>query len=215
MTKINDIDSQRLFSKKKNGITLTELLVASVLVGIVMLGVASFSVSIKQFQNSTNKSTITEMKTKAAMARITKDAYLAVGDETDRGIVAYSAGQNLSICFRHDTNNPSSYTDDAWKCYFRGNQDDLLACNVPPQSVPVQNIGHCNNTGGGGAPSRLLLELDPAKNIFYQLVENASGQLEYVELSLTGIFDQTAVKHPINNPTYTTTTQVSPPGHSR
>jgi Tfp pilus assembly protein PilE len=210
MTKSVKVNLRLIGSLEEKGITLTELLVASVLVGIVMIGVASFSISIKHLQNSTNKSTIMEMKTKSAMARVVKDAYLAVGDIMNPGIVAYSAGQNLSICFRQDVNNPSSYADDIWKCYFRGASNDLLACNVPPQTVPVQSLGHCN----GGGSAELLLEIAPSQNVFYQLMETPSGQLEYVQMSLAGIFDQTAAAHPILNPTHTLITQISPPGHS-
>ncbi|MCK5178564.1 MAG: prepilin-type N-terminal cleavage/methylation domain-containing protein, partial [Candidatus Omnitrophica bacterium] len=65
----------------KKGITLTELIVASILIGIVMIGVAAFSASIEQLHTSTNRSTILTMKTTATMNHITRAAYLAVGDE--------------------------------------------------------------------------------------------------------------------------------------
>lgn len=212
---------------EKNGITLTELLVASILVGIVMLGVASFGVSIKQLQGTTNRSTIIAMRTKAAMARISKDAYLAVGDNENCGkdelgtdincgwgVRYYNQGSNLSICFRQDVNeSPDSYADDEWACYFRGGANDLYRCDVSTPTttnIPVRNFGQCQ---AGGAEQQLL-ELNPADNVFYQVFENA-GRLDYVEITLSTLFDTGLSEDPITNPEYTATTQISPPGHSR
>ena len=198
----------------KNGITLTELLVASILIGIVMIGVASFSVSLQQFQNSTNRTTILAMKTMTAMNRLTRDAYLAVGDETNRGIVDRAIPKRNSLCFRHDTTNPSSYTDDTWTCYYFDIPSNLLyLCTVPTAeaNVPPNNAGQCDGAG----TRRLLLELNPAQGVFYQIIENSDGRLESIRITLSSIFDSTLASHPITNPVYTTTTQISPPGHSR
>ena len=68
---------------KKNGITLTELLVASVMIAVVMVGVASFSLAIKNLQQSTSRSVLVALRAKSAMARLVKDASLAVGHELD------------------------------------------------------------------------------------------------------------------------------------
>ena len=208
--------NKKIHTSIKKGITLTELLVASILIGIVMIGVASFSVSIQQLQNSTNRSTILAMKTTAAMNRLTRDAYLAVGDETNRGIVNKLIPPRESVCFRHDTNDPSSYADDTWTCYFFESALDkrrLSLCPVPTAEadVPPNNTGKCDGTG----QRSLLLTLNPAQGNFHQIIEDSDGRLESIEITLSAIYDPTLAPHPITNPTYTATTQVSPPGHSR
>jgi prepilin-type N-terminal cleavage/methylation domain-containing protein len=220
--------------RENRGVTLTELLVASVMIGIVMIGVASYSGSITRLQGSTNRSTIVAMRTKAVMARIVEDAYSAVGDNENCGkdddgvpewnlncgwgIRGFELGPRKSICFRHDVNvTPENYSDDAWTCYLKaptGGPSRLFLCGGPPTlpaNVPVKNNGDCNANGG----SEELLTFDPAENNFYQVVENAAGQLEYVEITISNIYNRIPAEHPMTNPTYSITTRVSPPGHSR
>lgn len=191
----------------QNGITLTELLVASILIGIVMIGVASFSVSIQKLQSATNRSSVIAMRTTAVMNRMVKDAYLAVGDEANRGVVAGSGGTG-SICFRHDAdNNPATYTGDDWVCYYGRPNRELWLCGdgaVPP----VNNWGNCS---AGNGEIRLL---DLEDTDITRVVNTPDGRFEYVEITIFAIFQRTGTYHPIDNPSYTLTTQVSPPGHS-
>ena len=196
----------------QNGITLTELLVASILIGIVMIGVASFSVSIGQLQNSTNRATILTMRTTAAMNHLTRAAYLAVGDETNRGVVPGGVGKKESICFRHDTDvDPSSYTGDTWTCYFINNQKVLWLCD-PGLTPPVNNWGECKS--GPGDP-RELLDLENS-NYFTIVNDTGAGPLEYININIPAIFNNQGglVFHPIKNPRCHLHTQVRPPGHS-
>ena len=112
------------------GITLTELLVACVMIGILMIGTASFSLAIQRLQSSTNRSTILAMKMKAAMAEIDQDAVLAVGHATNPGVYAWTNSQDTnSICFRQDLpNTPWDYTDDSWICYYHDDSFDIQRC---------------------------------------------------------------------------------------
>ena len=207
------------FRNNKNGITLTELLVASILIGIVMIGVVSFSVSIQQLQNSANRSTLLSMRTMTAMNRLTRDAYLAVGDETDRGIFIRDINPFKSICFRHDTNDPSSYGDDTYHCYLfetNNNNRRFSACPVKPDltNVPPNNAAQCD----GVVARNILLTMDPTfGDVFFQIHEDATNRLESIEFTLQSIFDPdpALTAHPITNPTYSITTRVSPPGISR
>ncbi len=195
--------------KKRNGITLTELLVASILIGIVMIGVASFSVSISKLQGSTNRATVLAMKTTAAMSRMTKDAYLAVGEEADRGVIAGNGGTG-SVCFRHDTNNDpyDDYAGDTWVCYYAHANRILYLCEsgaVPP----VDNWADCN-----GADEVALLDLENT-NIVDVFEPQGTGLFEYVEINIPAIFSRAGAYHPIDNPRYTLTSQINPPGHSK
>jgi len=202
------------WNRLTRGMTLTELLVASILVGIVMLGVASFSIALKHIQGGTSRSALLAMRTHAAMAKITKDAYATVGDATNPGIKERAMGQDRSICFRKDTNDPSSYTDDTWSCYYRrrlGSSNNLWRCTepTPPAKVPPANLLECNN----GGTSDLLLNLN--NNDYFTIVTDTDDRLEYIEFTFTAIIDRSAAVHPVDNPLYTLVTRVSPPGHSR
>jgi len=205
---------------KDKGITLTELLVASVMIGVVMMGVASFAVAIKNLHRSTDKTVIISLRTKAAMARITGDATLAVGHEGNRGIIPFSGGTHLSICFRHDTNNiPGDYLDniDGWECYYRNSaNNDLMICGGPRllAGVPVTtDVGGAQACATGVVGDEFILALDPADNVFYTIVETG-GRLDFVDITLSTIFDDARAFHDVNNPRYSTNTQVVPFGHS-
>lgn len=219
--------------KGARGITLTELLVATIMIGIVMIGVAAFSGSIVRLQGSTSRSTLVAMRVKAVMARIKQDAFLAVGDNEDCGkdqtglhdencgwgIRVFSGGDK-SICFRHDVlATPEIYTDDQWICYFQNPANarkSLYYCGITPVAdVPMVNQVRCDDNGG----SQRLLHFWQDEDDFFQVVENAAGQLKYVEFTISTIYyediDDVIPAHPMTNPTYVLTTRVSPPGHSR
>ncbi|OGX37483.1 MAG: hypothetical protein A3C36_06330 [Omnitrophica WOR_2 bacterium RIFCSPHIGHO2_02_FULL_52_10] len=198
------------------GLTLTELLVASALVGIVMLGIVSFGLAIRQMQGSTSKTVILSMRAKAAMAQVTNDAILSAGDPTNMGVRADTTGDDRSISFRKGIGDPSSYNDDKWARYYKDGTDKLYRCeecNDPPTNacqVPVSSLGNCGNN------RRYLIDInDSTFGDFFTIQNDANGRLDYIELILNGIYDRTKAIHPIENPEITVTTRVSPPGHSR
>lgn len=214
---------------KRNGITLTELLVSSILIGIVMIGVASFGVSISNIHNSTNRAAVLTMRTNAVMARIVRDADLAVGNNENCGqsdatlncgwgVRTWSQGTSLSICFRQDIpGTAGDYTDDTYRCYYRrggGPNRNLMLCG--------DRVGNIVKTQGGGGvsgcntpPDRFLLALDPADDIFFNVVQGPNNSLDYIEITLSTRWDPTIAVHSITNPNYTITTRVSPIGHSK
>ncbi len=214
---------------KNHGLTLTELLVASVMIGIIMIGIASFGTSIQQLQSSTNRSVILAMRAKAVMARLAEDAYEAVGSAGDPngptnigpGIRVGGSGPNKGLCFRHDVaNTPDSYGDDEWTCYFQapGPIPTLYLCGAPPTpeaKVPVKNNGDCQTNAPGGQKQMLLPLRDNAADTFYEVVNDGSGRFQYITLTLRTIYDHTVPAHPVTNPEYVLSTDVSPPGHSR
>jgi len=104
---------------QKKALTLTELIVVSLLIGIVMIGIVSFSASMKQMQVSTNRETILAMQTTAAMTHITTNAALAIGFSGDPGIFTNNSATREWISFRQDRNQtPDDYMDDTWTIYF-------------------------------------------------------------------------------------------------
>ena len=199
--------------KENKGITLTELIVASVMIGIVMIGVSSFGLTIKKLQSSTNSSALLSMKAKTIMARMSVDALATIGDVPDPGYVTSGGGPDVSICFRHDVNTtPSLYTDDEWTCYYRDAQNILSLCTVPtvPGNVPPSNDGECD---GSGTRNELI---DMTQADFYDIFEvGIDNRLEYFDLHISAIYDNTTAMDPITNPEYFVSTRISPPGQSR
>jgi len=203
---------------KSQGITLTELLVAVTMIGILMIGVASFAVAINRLQSATNRSIIVAMKVKAAMAEISQDALLAVGDATDLGVYSWSNNIDAnSICFRQDLlNTPQDNSDDTWICYYHGDSFDISRCPGSTHSFPPNCTNYSQCCAGVPESNKtILLSISSSASEYAKVVYDANGKFKYIDLTLTARFDRNKPVHPINNPEHTLTTKVSPTGHSR
>ena len=197
----------------KNGLTLTELLVSTILMGIVMAGVAAFSLFVKQARDSTSAGSILTVQTATAMHYIEEDALRAVGDNSDRGVVFDSPGQ-LSICFRHDVSDPASYADDTWACYWYDASSDALwkcADRDASATIPPANFGDCDQ----GSNAVKLVTLNPAATDYFEVVDDSDGRFQYVDITLNTIADPGQAASTINNPAYALFTRASPPAHGR
>ncbi|MBI5149666.1 MAG: prepilin-type N-terminal cleavage/methylation domain-containing protein [Candidatus Omnitrophica bacterium] len=193
-------------------LTLTELLVATILMGIVMAGVASFSLVVKQAGETTSSGTVLAIQTATAMRYIKEDALSAVGDNSNRGVVPRGAS-NESICFRHDTNDPTSYADDTWACYWYDAASDALWKCVILGALPTV-FGDCNP--GGAAIKLVTLDPDPGPPVaaqYFSVVDDADGRFGHVEITLNTLAKPAQVADPIKNPGYQLTTTISPPAH--
>lgn len=199
--------------RAQNALTLTELLVSTILIGIVMAGVASFSLFVKQAKDSTGAGTILAVQTATAMHYIEEDVLRAVGDNSDRGVV-FDTPDQKSICFRHDVSNPASYAEDLWACYWYDDTSDALwKCTDrdTASGVPPANFSACNS--GGGAIK--LVTIDPAATDYFEVVDDSGGRFLYVDITLNTIANASQPAHITNNPTYQLFTRISPPAHGR
>ncbi len=191
---------------KQRGLTLVELLVAVVLVVIVTLGTAGFSVSMGRLQRASRRQTLSTIEAESAMVTLRKAALQTVGDNNDRGIYSLDKPAINMICFRHAANDIFSYDDDVWWCFGVDSSNDLWACDPIDAPLPVpMTWSQC------GSKTHMIGLSD--RN-FYDIVEDGSGRLLSVKLSLTLRQDRSSPVHPVNNPEYTLTTEVSPPGQS-
>lgn len=218
-----------LFHKNKKALTLSELIISSVLISIVMIGVVAFNFSVRQSQNSTNSLSKLKTSTASAMLQIKKDAQLAVGDATNPGIIAFTQGvDKKALCFRQDGGDPSTYTDDKWRCYYHGGSYAINRCQLK-DALPIPTnyvLAKCNSAQE--EPNFLIqtASTDP----FYTIVKttDADGvdRIDYVEITVATAADASSMKgspavsvdctvDPINNPCYSLTTRISPAGLSR
>lgn len=198
--------------RTQSALTLTELLVSTILIGIVMTGVAAFSLFVKQARDSTSEGTILAVQTATAMHYMVEDANKAVGDSGARGVVN-SVGQE-SICFRHDANDPTSYADDTWACYWYDAASDALwkcATRTAVAGAPPVNFADCQ----AGTGEVRLVTLDPEAPDYFEVVNDANGRFQYVDITINTIADPGQAASTIANPTQRLFTRVSPPAHGR
>lgn len=192
-------------------LTLTELLLATVMIGIVMSGVAVWSTSMKQMRVSSQTTRYTDMKLAAVMKAMRKDAELAIGDQSDQGILTNTAGATRSICFRHDTQiTPSDYSDDIWACWFHNTASPgLRRCyDIPIGDVPPDSNTKCDNAN----ETRDYFTLDDIN--FFTINNDGDGRFENVTLSLTAHDDRASVDA-LQNPSKTIVARVVPQMISR
>lgn len=200
--------------KSNTGLTLTELLVASFLMSIIMLGIVSFNFAIKEIQEVTNKSSLISVDVMLAMNYLNEDAQKAVGNgdidpDLDQGSgVRYTEqGTMESICFRLDTNgsgvpnnSPPDYSDDTWVCYYvnsNENEDKMLyRCYDMVKDVsyiPPTDLTDCEQS----SDVKPLVNLT-SNNFFTRLP--ISGSIERISFYVEGVYDPTKAIDPIENP---------------
>ncbi|VAX34810.1 hypothetical protein MNBD_UNCLBAC01-1574 [hydrothermal vent metagenome] len=194
------------------GLTLTELLVSTALIGIITLGVVAFSISMKGIQESTNKTTLLNMQVIAVMTNIKRDAFLAVGNQADPGIlVEFSTPANNNwIAFRQDQNvppTPADFSDDVWVIYIRDlTADTLRTCTKT--SAPTSAASILDSSCSAANALELSSHIE---NVMFELI--TAGRFN-VDIMVQVRFTPGTVVNPIDNPEYILSDQISPPGHN-
>lgn len=116
---------------QKQGLTLVELIVASMLIAIVLLGVVAFNLSLTQIQDdSFNQSTLS-IQASTAMNYLKDDISMATGTRIKPGISIYSTSANSSLCLRQPDDTLLSLDDNSWICHIWDNTSKNLRRCVP------------------------------------------------------------------------------------
>jgi len=187
--------------KQKTALTLIELLVATIILGIIMLGIAGIDIAMRQSSTGASRNALVAMQTSAIMLHMTKNAAQAHGNATDPGIaVAASA-----LWLRQDTaQTPDNPADDEWFCYdINGSQ--LRFC-------PVANASSgCNAATGPITNLGAIATFEPD---FIIDDSNPADLHAYVSLRLVNRFDVTASDDTFANPEFELTTHVNLPSYS-
>ena len=200
--------------KNKKAISLTELIIASAMIGIVMLGMASVDFATRQAQISTSRNAFVATRVGAMMIDLTKNASLAMGDAQDVGIRSGTVLTVPYLCFRQDVNasyapnnTPSDYSDDYWECYtlrtgFFANFS-MARCHYTVTLPCIAGVA-------GG------IEIGRAQSFTYTYTPSTTGSnlQNYVEMTITSRYDHTTASDPLKNPTCTMTSRVTPMGQS-
>jgi len=190
--------------------------VAAVLMLIVMIGVVSFSLMVKEIERSSSKISILKIQLVAATKHMTKTAENTVGNSIDVGIAdddSNIASPVISwISFRLDKREtPANPNDDTWASYMIDlgtSVDTIYYCERPfrappaaPNPNPLIGFNAC-----ALANSQMLLN-----NLFAHTI-NVSNSL--VNISITNRYFPGEAPHELDNPEYTIDMKISPRFHT-
>jgi hypothetical protein len=184
------------------GLTLTELVVASVLVGIVMTGIVAFNVSLKGIQDTSTLGANLSLEAATTMSLLRNDIVAAFGNSSDSGLIwtipIGPLSANRSLCIRKDggdliTGDPDGVgaltSDDVWTCYFYDGINTstsyraLERCVRPaadPKITPISTKASCET---GASSVQYLTNL--SNSTFYATV---GAPMQYVTITLR-VFD--------------------------
>lgn len=210
--------------QNQSALTLLEVILASMLVGVVLLGVVSVDLAVRRTQQTTSGSAILAMQTAAAMLTISKETARAIGYQGDQGIAENDAARNR-LCVRQDvpspTPTPDIYTDDRWYCLEYDGTRNIFDCLFPADGggndlIALTNATPCTTANGLG----ILLPQNPLNP---PLINNATAvNLDwnnspgnfYIAIDLTTRNNPLTPRDPIKNPDYSVSTRVQPISHS-
>ena len=148
-----------LKNNNAQGITLTELIIAMVIVGIIMMGIVSADFAIQKFYKDSSTGAVAGFNTIAMINNISTAAFSAEGsftNPTDKGILIDTTITNgtddlgaNTFCIK------TNRTGVPWECY-----SAILDASVTPvlnlysctRNSPVNNATICLNTENKLAP---------------------------------------------------------------
>lgn len=210
------------------GLSLTELIVSVILISIVLVGVAGFSISLNQIDQTTGRAAVLNTQLIAAINHIKKNAFIAIGFKGDPGVVIDDTDPSTVpnyFSFRHDvTGTPIDYDNDEWIIY-------VLDGVAPPYTLyfcrqltvaagedgPVPNVGAgepCEPPPPIGSSSNLTL-LNNINDFQYDFI-TSGGFYFYVNLTTcydAATCDPSDPDH-LKNPVFNIVERVSPISHS-
>lgn len=205
------------------GLSLTELLVASALIGIVMLGVVGFNVAITTMQNTTMSATSGAISAATAISILRRDIQEAIGDSNNPGILESHPNGSTEhlLAIRTENGNPPTpddYSDDNWTCWSATDADPVLRRNFQPvyfqnnrPNPPNSNftLDNCTQSLRSQQVNIPLSDSD-----FFSIQPNATGGISSVELTISTLANPDEDPDPLTNPVTVLTTKINPLMHS-
>lgn len=187
--------------------TLTELLIASALIGVVITGALSADVAIRTWQKRIEQRTMVQMDLMRAMEEITKNGRSSVGNGISQPQfmnkdAAISYGTSF-LCFRQDP-DPNVPDDDYLIVYMRTPN----GCG----GLPCLYIRHLYNDDSFPIIKHPFFM--QTTDTFFSVNLN-NGKLTSISVTLTTRPNPAKEEHPLTNPTYSLTTHFLPPGLSQ
>jgi len=202
-----------ILRRSNRGLTLTELMIAAILVGIVMLGAVSVDFAIRRGRQNMAESSRMAAELEAAMLQISRDAMATMGDAgaaANNGIT-WNTGAVQNICFRNiPDNDPNTYTGDQWTCYSRTNASrEIFRCT---NLAPVAILGPGQSCPAGS--QSIMHTTIP----FFTVNTTATAwgtRIDHIDFDLNTCADPGQPQHPISNPCLNVESRINPPSLSR
>ena len=187
----------RIFISANNGMTLTELIMAAILVGVVAVGALSVDYALRSARNNVHSDSMLTSSTTNVMERIRRDAAAASGSSADPGVLTNAT----YLCLRIDNRDFNNAADDLWACYSQ-NGTNLYRClfdSFAPGACAVDNDNLIGTAVAGG--------------FTYTFVMSATDL--YLDVTLINRFPNPgSAANPITNPEYRLDSRVYPDSHS-
>lgn len=214
---------QNLHRRSSHGLTLTELLISSVIVGIIMLGVVSLDSVIGKKRQIATADNLLALNTRVTVNHMLKNALQAVGYGTqeyqgiligdqvgDQGINGpgtFCVNQDIKPLSTEVNWTPLDHSDDRWVCYTLNPTDHKIYFCEKANDVAAsyRGAGRCSSGEIVGQAVSWAPKFE---------VDNSEGGVKLVfSISLTTRFNPAKPKSN-SNPEHTVTISSSPPGHA-
>lgn len=193
-----------------------ELIIASILVGIVTMGLIAAEQAVRMSRQSSFRDNQVSAQLQAAMTMMTRDANLTVGDATNTGIYQYSDATRRTICFRQGAGNSNIYTDDVWACWSVDMADGNLTSRHGLNAFDTLTVRVASTIDWVRLTDLNFFSLiDTGNLVIAPSNAIAVGKVQQLEIHLQSSFNTTIPAHPIENPEYILETYISPAGLSR
>jgi len=128
--------------RSKTGMTLIELIIASLIAVIVLASLASVDYSVRLMHHARGPRSMLSAETTAILQHIARNMQATIGDAGDLGIEITGGGRTLSI--RQDQNatpTPADYTDDTWVYYDRNGHNVRYCQGHNACTTLLSNLG--------------------------------------------------------------------------
>ena len=206
------------YLKNTSAMTLVELIVATILVGIIMLGIVAIELAMRRTFSTTSKSAALSMRVSAAMLHFSRNISQAIGDGSSHGVrleeVTVLPDTCMKFYVRKDTQgSPANYADDVWMRYkhYTSGDSSLTFCDdigVAGDEDPIVGDPGCNSCSGE-------YELLRVNRLTYDRVVDPVNLQYYTQVELTAYYDNSGVTNDkVVNPMFTMRTNISYMSHS-
>ncbi len=206
----------------KKAFTLTELIIAVVLLGVIFMAATTFNIASFSFFRETDKFVQTQLDISPAMEKVVKEISLEAGDVASPGISfmcyppACSPNNEVHIARDYNSsgipnNTPNDYTDDTCVAFWRGDGlqiHDLMYCSNCSGCVRAGLDTHTCGclTLTTLVSNRIVAPSDPSGKEGFTVAANPNCG---VDITITGRFDPTQLPGD-NNPQVELTTTACP-----
>lgn len=193
--------------------TLTELIISSMLIGIIILGTLSADFAIRTWQKRIEQRTLVQLDLMRAMEQILKRGRVTIGSET------CDNGDGSTLCSSNFNDNALNYSEDTGLNFisFRNDSTPTIPndeIHYEYKAVSVDDYFNLPLYTYSTTPGWNLIDdnIITLTNEDFFTINKIAGKVTYITIHLETRPDPTSPVDPIRNPTYTLETSFMPAG---